>query len=103
MAIDGTIAPQAPVGLPSIGCKATLKRVRRSISRPAVAPGASGAAGITGHPPSQLSRYRNLGLATQVEQFIEQLLCGGNDPGVAAILGGGQHEVDQVATDVGIR
>ena len=41
-------------------------------------------------------------LTPQIEQFVEQLLGGGDNTRVASVLGGGQNQVDQVLADVGI-
>ena len=41
-------------------------------------------------------------LAAQVQEFFEQLLRGGDDAGAAAVLGGGQDQLDQVLADVAV-
>lgn len=41
-------------------------------------------------------------LSTQVQQFFEQLLRGSDHPRVASILRTRQHELNQVATNIGI-
>jgi hypothetical protein len=38
--------------------------------------------------------------STQIQQFFDKLLCYGNDARIATILGGSQHQVDQVLPDV---
>ena len=43
-----------------------------------------------------------LRLPADVQQLVEQLLRGGDDPGAAAVLGRGEDQVDQVLADVGV-